>query len=137
MKLAATGLASGRIASPDLAQRAVEQALAGLQGQAASAVLLFLSPDFASNPQPSLLAACKAAACTQLAGCTATGILTEQEWIQDAPAAAALALSTPLSIGATQQARQQAILSLAAPKDRKSTRLNSSHEFVSRMPSSA
>ena len=115
MKRAATGLASGRMASPELAQRAVEQALAGLQGQAASAVLLFLSPDFASNPQPSLLAASKAAACTQLAGCTATGILTEQEWIQDAPAAAALALTAPLNIGAAQQARQEAILCLAAP----------------------
>jgi small ligand-binding sensory domain FIST len=115
MKVAATGLATGRIASPDLARQAVEQALAGLQGKSASSVLLFLSPDFANNPQPSLLAACKAAACTQLAGCTATGILTEKEWIQDAPAAAALALTAPLNIGAPQLARHEPILCLAAP----------------------
>ena len=31
----------------------------------------------------------------------------------------------------------QAIMQAAAATDRKSTRLNSSHEFVSRMPSSA
>ena len=115
MKLAATGLASGRTASPDLARQAVEQALAGLQGKPASAVLLFLSSDFASSPQAALLAACKAAACTQLAGCSATGILTEQEWVQDAPAAAALALTAPLSIGTAQTSSQKPILCLAAP----------------------
>lgn len=116
MALAATGLASGSKASPELARQAVLQALAGLNGQTPTAVLLFLSPDFAIDPQPAILAACKAAACTQLAGCTAAGILTQQDWILDAPAAAALALATPLGLNSVQQADQeQPLLCLAAP----------------------
>ena len=116
MTLAATGLASGSKASPELAQQAVLQALAGLNGQTPAAVLLFLSPDFANDPKPAILAACRAAACTQLAGCTAAGILTQQDWILDAPAAAALALAAPLGLSSVQQAGQeQPRLCLAAP----------------------
>ena len=60
-------------------------------------------------------------------------------------AASGLALGTPVVAGAGDQAAGAVGMGIVAPgtvsatigTDRKSTRLNSSHEFVSRMPSSA
>lgn len=112
----ATGLASGPQASTDLARTAVQQALAGLGGQSATGVLLFLSADFAQDPQPALLAAARAAGCIQVAGCSAVGILTQEDWILDAPAAAALAFTAPLSLAPLRQVdASTSSMCLAAP----------------------
>ena len=46
-------------------------------------------------------------------------------------------VATVLLIATRRQGRQSDLASKLLTKDRKSTRLNSSHEFVSRMPSSA
>lgn len=91
--MAATGLARGRAggdADPHLAFEAVS---AGLRRQAATrarSVLLFLSGHFARDPIPAIHAAARAAETTQIAGCTAVGVLTEEDWVIDTPAAAAL-----------------------------------------------
>ena len=112
----ATGLVSGPRASAELARDAVRQALAGLNGQNANGVLLFLSADFAQDPQPALLAAARTAGCIQVAGCSAIGILNQDDWVLDVPAAAALAFTAPLTLAPAHRDGQiTPSLCLAAP----------------------
>ncbi len=113
--LAATGLASGPIASTELARQAVTQALDKLGQPAASSLLLLLSADFAPDPQAAIRAAAQTAGTLQVAGCSATGILTEQDWIIDAPAAAALVLARPWQLTHAPAAGHRPQLCLAAP----------------------
>lgn len=112
----ATGLAQGPRATTDLIEAAVQQALDQMPGRRATSVLLFLSADFAADPQPALRAAARKAACLQIAGCSASGIFTEREWIIDAPAAAALVLAAPLALTLPQPHQPDVpSLCLAAP----------------------
>lgn len=85
-----TGLAKGILASPDLAVEAVNTAMERADIDIARGVLLFLSADFAGDPQPAVAAAARAANCLQVTGCTSTGLFTEDEWLLDVPAAAAM-----------------------------------------------
>jgi small ligand-binding sensory domain FIST len=112
----ATGLAIGHPASPDLAAQAVAQAMQRAGLTVANSVLLFLTPDFAREPELALLAASRASNCTQIIGCSAAGIFTEQEWVLDSPAAAAMVFGGDISLApATAPAADDLILSLAAP----------------------
>jgi small ligand-binding sensory domain FIST len=86
----ATGLAIGKSALPELAAQAVEMAMEKAGIVQPSSVLLFLTSEFASDPQSAIKAAAKAASCTQIIGCSATGIFTEEDWVIDSPAAAAM-----------------------------------------------
>ncbi|MEQ1487115.1 MAG: FIST C-terminal domain-containing protein [Methylotenera sp.] len=112
----ATSIIIGRQATPALAAQAVSQAMQKADISIANSVLLLLSSEFASDPQPAIRAAAKAANCTQIFGCSAAGIFTEDDWVLDAPAAAAMVFGGDISI---QQARlnhaQQALLTLTAP----------------------
>ena len=65
-------------------------ALAKLGSDRGESVLLFLSGHFARNPTPAIHAAARAAQTTQIAGCTAVGVYTDEGWVIDAPAAAAM-----------------------------------------------
>ena len=100
----ATGLAQGRYAEPVLAARAVEAAmeLAGLAHP--SAVLLFLTSDFAADPQAAVTAAARAANCLQVSGCTAAGVFTEEDWVLDAPAAVAMVFGDGIALHTTSHA---------------------------------
>jgi len=110
---AATALTKAPVATPELAENAVRIALDKAGIALAHAVLLFLSADFAHDPVPALRAAARAANCLQIAGCTATGLFTEDEWVLDTPAAAALVLGDPFRL---QSACADApVLTLAAP----------------------
>jgi len=92
----ATGLARGIVATPDLAAEAVRQAMDRAGIEIARGVLLFLSSDFASQPQSAITAASRTANCLQVAGCTSIGLLTEEDWLLDAPAAAAMVFGDDL-----------------------------------------
>src|SRR3970040_478621 len=94
MKLrhAASGLSHGHRALPEHAEKAVKQALAKAGLELANAILLFLTPEYAANPEPALRAAARAGGCMQVVGCTGAGILTEDEWVLDSPGAAAMVL---------------------------------------------
>jgi small ligand-binding sensory domain FIST len=94
----ATGLARGIVATPDLAAEAVRQAMDRAGIEIARGVLLFLSSDFASQPQAAITAASRAANCLQVAGCTSIGLLTEEDWLLDAPAAAAMVFGDDLEL---------------------------------------
>lgn len=112
----ATGLAHGPAATPELATQAVQAALENAGLTAAQCVVLYLTSEFAHAPQAAIRAASKAANCTQIIGCSALGIFTEEDWILDGAAAAALVLSAdifsshPLHLDTSQQ-----LLTLAAP----------------------
>lgn len=93
--IAGSGLAAGQLATPALAERAVHRALEAAGLARAGAVILFLSRDFARQPQPAVLAAARAAGCLQVIGCTAGGLLTERGWLLDQSGAAALVIETP------------------------------------------
>ena len=88
----ASGLASARQASPELAELAVSQALAAAGLSRASSVLLFLTRDFARQAQPAILAAARTAGSLQIFGSTASGLFTEREILLDQPGAAALVI---------------------------------------------
>jgi small ligand-binding sensory domain FIST len=112
----ATGLAIGHTATPDLAAQAVLQAMERADLSIANSVLLFLTSEFAQDPQPALLAASKAANCMQVIGCSAAGIFTEQEWVLDSPAAAAMVFGGEVSLlPASAPQPDDLLLSLAAP----------------------
>lgn len=112
----ATGLATSPSASDDLARRAVAVAMKNAGLSIAGAVLLFLTPEFARNPMPALRAAARAASCTQVIGCSAAGIFTEQEWVLDAPAAAAMVFGAGVGLMAAHEPRDdELLLTLAAP----------------------
>ncbi len=112
----ATALATGRSATEDLVRDAVTQAMAKAELSHANSVLLFLTPEFARDPQPAVRAASKAANCMQVVGCSAAGIFTEEDWVLDAPAAAAMVFGGDVSLAPAHGSdAQELILALAAP----------------------
>ena len=112
----ATSIARGLNAHESLAQKAVAAAMERAQLTHANSVLLFLTPEFAREPQAALLAASKAANCMQVIGCSAAGIFTEEDWVLDAPAAAAMVFGGDVALTpAHEPDAGTLILSLAAP----------------------
>ncbi len=112
----ATGISVGSEVSAHLVTDAVTKAMRAADISVASSVLLFLTSDFARDPAPALRAAAKAASCTQVMGCSAPGIFTEEDWVLDAPAAAALVLSDDVCfMPPSLHDAQQLLLTIAAP----------------------
>ena len=112
----ATALVRGLNAHENLAHQAVTSAMERAQLTHANSVLLFLTPEFARDPQPALLAASKAANCMQVIGCSAAGIFTEEDWVLDVPAAAAMVFGGAVALTpAHAVAPATLIFSLAAP----------------------
>lgn len=116
-QLVATGLSRGSRTLPEHASKAVKKALARAGLTHANGLLLFLTPDFARNPEPALRAAARAAGCTQVVGCTGAGVLTDQEWVLDSPGAAAMVFGghIRLSLPTPNVAARKPILSLCTP----------------------
>src|SRR3990167_9777794 len=118
LKPAASGLSHGHRALPEHAEKAVKQALAKAGLERANAVLLFLTPEYASNPEPALRAAARTAGCLEVVGCTGAGILTEEEWVLDSPGAAAMVLGGDLQLMIPTQPGhndEDMVLSLCTP----------------------
>ena len=112
----ATSIVRGLNAHESLAQKAVTAAMARAELTHANSVLLFLTPEFAREPQAALLAASKAANCMQVIGCSAAGIFTEEDWVLDAPAAAAMVFGGNVALSPAHEPEAETlILSLAAP----------------------
>lgn len=99
---AATGFAAGDQALPELAATAVKDALANAGSDYAHSVILFLTSQFARHAQQAVSAAGRAANCLQIAGGTCPGVFTEMAWALHQPAAAALVLCGPVSLGPVQ-----------------------------------
>ena len=123
----ATGLAIGKSALPALAAQAVAKAMEKAGITQPSSVLLFLTSEFAADPQSAIKAAAKAASCTQIIGCSATGIFTEEDWVIDSPAAAAMVFTElNFSHPKLDEANNQLLLTLTAPNAINTTWLNKS-----------
>ena len=123
----ATGLAIGKSATPELAAQAVAMAMQKAEITQPSSVLLFLTSEFAADPQSAIKAAAKAASCTQVIGCSATGIFTEEDWVIDSPAAAAMvfsALNFSQPSAETRLQQNKLLLTLTAPNAINTTWLN-------------
>jgi len=121
----ATSIALSNIATPALVAEAVSNAMLKADITVASSVLLLLTSEFADDPQPAITAAAKAANCTQVFGCSATGIFTEEDWVLDSPAAAVMVFGGNVSIQTTKQHHtNQALLTISAPNAINSTWLN-------------
>jgi small ligand-binding sensory domain FIST len=115
-RIVATGLSHGGRSDPEHAARAVAQALARAGLARATSVLLFLTPDYATDPHPALRAAARVAKCLQVFGATGAGILTDQEWVLDSPGAAAMVFGDPLCLDIPGRASDEdVLLSLATP----------------------
>jgi small ligand-binding sensory domain FIST len=111
----ASALRKGRSPSPELAAQAVEEAMAKAGLSVAQNVLLFLTSDFARDAERAVRAAARAANCMQVTGCTALGVLTETDWILDAPAAATLVLGDSSNPLPTRAIEDDWLLTLTAP----------------------
>ncbi|WP_191090488.1 FIST C-terminal domain-containing protein [Dechloromonas sp. CZR5] len=99
----ASSLVTGSRPVAELAHEAVSHALSLAGVDRADNVLLFLSRDYARNPQPAVLAAARAAGCLSVCGGTASGLLTERGWQLDQSAAAAMIFSAPDSSAAPDE----------------------------------
>jgi small ligand-binding sensory domain FIST len=124
MSKVATGLATGKMATPALAAQAVSRAIEKGNIKTPTAVLLFLTSEFACNPEPAIKAAAKAAGCTQVVGCSAPGIFTEEDWVLDSPAAAAMVFSDNATLSVLDKDAAPFLLTLAAPNAVNNTWLN-------------
>ncbi len=114
--LVATGLSHGPRALPEHAATAVQRALARAGLTRAAGVLLFLTPDYAADPEPALRAAARAAHTLQIVGATGAGVLTDEEWLLDSPGAAAMVFGDPLQLRAfARRASEDPVLSLCTP----------------------
>lgn len=111
---AASGLVQGRHANPELAAQAVHMAMQTAGLDIAQSVVLYLSSDFAHDPQAAIAAAARAGQCTQVVGCTAAGVFNETDWVLDAPAAAALVLGDGASLQPAHSDAAQ-VLTYCAP----------------------
>ncbi len=125
MSKVATGLATGKTATPELAAEAVTRAMEKADIQTPTAVLLFLSTEFSSKPEAAIKAAAKTAACTQIVGCSALGIFTEEDWVLDSPAVAAMVFGEGITLSTKLDKNDNAPrLTLAAPNAINSTWLD-------------
>ncbi|HYN53176.1 MAG TPA: FIST C-terminal domain-containing protein [Methylotenera sp.] len=121
----ATSIVLGLEASPTLAALAVTQAMHKAGITTANSVLLFLTSEFANDPQAAIRAAAKAANCTKVMGCSATGIFTEEDWVLDTPAAAVMVFGDETSLQVAKlNDTQQPLFTLTAPNGINSTWLN-------------
>lgn len=109
----ATALRKAPKASPELVALTVGEAMAKARLDVARTVLLFLSANFAQDAEPAVLAAARAGNCTAVTGCAAPGVFTEEDWILDAPAVAAMVIGD--DILATEDDANPWQLTLTAP----------------------
>lgn len=112
--IAATAIAAADKADPELAADVVRAALARAGSDIAGSVLLFLSSDFVHHAHAAVAAAARAAHCLQVTGCTAPGVFTEDDWVLDRPAVAAMVFGAGVGLSAHATA-DRPLLSLATP----------------------
>lgn len=96
----ATALVRGPDALPELAVHAVALAQARARVALPHAVLLFLTSEFARTAHLALSAVTRSARCLNVWGCTAPGVLTENEWAIEGPAACALVMGDDITLAA-------------------------------------
>ena len=112
----ATGISYGGLPNPEHARDAVKNALKKAKLKSASSVLLFLTCGYANNPKSALKEAAKAASTTQVIGCSALGLLSDEEWLIDSEGAVAMVFPNDYSLQpASLLKKPELLLSLVTP----------------------
>lgn len=111
----ATALVAGDEPLPGVAEAAARQAIERAGGITPTAVLLFLTPDFARHAAAAVTAVTRATRCLQVAGSIAAGLATERTWVFDRPSAAVMVFADDTGLVADNEARCR--LSLAGQPD--------------------
>ena len=93
----ATALVSGDDPLPQLVEEAAKKALDKAGLASVQSVLLFLTPEFASNIQPVLAAVVRKTQCLKIIGGLAAGVFTESDWQQDRPSVAMMVFGNGIS----------------------------------------
>ncbi|MBX2848076.1 MAG: FIST C-terminal domain-containing protein [Acidiferrobacterales bacterium] len=105
----ATGHSYGALPNDEHARIAVSNALKKMQPCSVGSVLLFLTCGYANKPQGAITEAAKAAGTTQIFGCCAMSLMTEEEWLLDVEGAVAMVFPQELSLHPLQLLKQQGI----------------------------
>lgn len=88
-------------------------------------LFLFLTDDHLAKPQAALRAAARASRCTQVFGCSAMGLFTDQDWTVDSSGAAALVVGNGVVMGLESEAGiDRTLISLGTPGDASTDWLN-------------
>ncbi len=113
----ATGLSHGGKPDAEHAANAIRTALERAELTRANGAIVFLTHEFAADPEPALRAAARAAGSMQIIGCTGTGVLTEDEWLLDSPGAVAMVFGGDLHLdpGHDHINDSESIISLCTP----------------------
>jgi len=117
-KVAGSGISFGRPHATGHVERAVAAAMEAAQLKQVTGLFLFLTDDHLRGLQPALRAAARVSRCTQVFGCSAMGLFTDQDWTVDSSGAAALVLGNGVSLGLEGDAGPDRVLvSLGTPRD--------------------
>lgn len=115
---AGSGISYGRPHATRHVERAVAAAMASAGLDQVMGMFLFLTDDHLRNPRPALHAAARVARCTQVFGCGAMGVLTDEDWIIDSAGAAALVFGGGISASLAGEVKAGGpLISLATPED--------------------
>lgn len=113
---AGSGISYGRPHPTRHVDQAVSAAMESAGVNQVMGVFLFLTADHLRSLQPALRTAARVARCTQVLGCSAMGVLTDEDWIVDSAGAAALVFGDGISTGLSGEATSDGpLISLATP----------------------
>ncbi|MDR1368293.1 MAG: FIST C-terminal domain-containing protein [Candidatus Accumulibacter sp.] len=124
----ATAQLSANEPTPDLVRNTTHRALEKAGLASAHGVLLFLTPEFSRLTQAAVTAAAQAAQCTMVFGGLAAGVLTEEGWTLDRPAAAAMVFGGRASLQPPDEENPQPTLSYSGDWERPWDELSSSEQ---------
>lgn len=112
----ASSIRIGSHATPDLVKKTIQTALKRADLISANSLILLLTPDFAKDLQLNIHEAATVAQTTQIIGCMAPCIFTEQDWVTDAAGVAVMVFDEQLQwMNPVNQESAQSILTIAAP----------------------
>lgn len=116
-RLAGSGISFGGHHATRHVENAVSAALEAARLDQVMGLFLFLTGEHLENIQVALRTAARVSRCTQIFGCSAMGVFTEQDWTIDSSGAAALAIGNGASLGlAGQPGSSRIMISLGTPR---------------------
>jgi len=111
-----TGLAKSHQADAQIVVEAVKLAIEKTSLSRINAVLIYLTPEMLPHLPVALKRVASLIQCTQIMGCIATGVFTEEDWVIDCPAAAAMVFGGEIKINlANKPLEQTSIFTLLSP----------------------
>jgi hypothetical protein len=117
MKVAGSGISFGRPHPTRHVENALSAAMASADLGQVTGLFLFLTDDHLRYLEPALRAAARVSRSTQVFGCSAMGLFTDQDWTVDSSGAAALVVGNGISIGLASDADcDRTLISLGTPR---------------------